>query len=466
MMSAAHIIDSEIYQDAWSTAETRTIFDTRTRFQRWLDIEATLARVQARQGIIPQAAAEEIGRRARLELIDMSELKAEYKRTRHSLVPLLRALSHLCEDGHGEYVHYGPTTQDIEDTGAVLELKEAYQVLLRDLREVEQVLLDLAKTHRHTLVCGRTHGQQGLPITFGFKVAGWASELRRQIERFKEMKPRLFVGLLHGGVGTMAGLGPHASETAALVMAELGLAMPDISWGNARDRFAEYVCQVAMTAATLGRIANEIFVLCRTEVGELAEPRPKGYVGSSTMPHKRNPELSEFAVMLSRLIRGHASMALEAMVCEHERDTRSWRTDWLTLPECSMMLAAMLQIMKQLLGGLVVNEQRMADNLEMTQGLLFSEGLMFYLGEKLGKETAHDILRVAAFQAIDQQRPLVDVLLAVPQVAGLVSRDELNSQLDYRSHLGSAQAQIDRVHETARSKRPTDLPFISFEAPK
>jgi adenylosuccinate lyase len=459
---ASHIIDFEIYGDGWSTAEMRAVFDEKVRFQRWLDIEAALARAQSRHGVIPEEAALEISKNARLELIGMDELKTEYRKTQHSLMPLIKGLGNLCQGQCGQFVHYGPTTQDIEDTGTILELKDAYRIILRDLREIEEILLGQAKRHRETVMCGRTHGQQALPITLGLKFAVWVSEIRRHIERLKEMKPRLFVGMLHGGAGTMAALGPKAMETIETLMAELGLGVPEVGWGNSRDRLAEYVLLISMTAATLGKIANEILGLSKTETGELSEPFPEGYIGSSTMPHKLNPEISEQVVMLSRIIRSHAGIALEAVVCEHERDSRSWRTDWLTLPESSMMMGAVLSMMKSLLSGLVIHEERIFQNLNLTHGLLCSEGVMFLLGERIGKQKAHHVINAACLEAYRLQTPLKEILLGMAEVTDHLSEEEIEAVMDHGKHVGLSREMVDNVCLHSETRRATDAPFLDF----
>ncbi|MBN1828072.1 MAG: adenylosuccinate lyase family protein [Deltaproteobacteria bacterium] len=452
----ASIIDSEFYGDGWSTAELRTVFDSRRRYQRWLDVEAALARVQGRLGVIPEKAAQEISAQAKIERIDMDKLKEELKQTQHSLMPLLRGLQRVCENNYGEFIHYGATTQDIEDTGMILELKDAWNILFRDLRTAEALLIDLSVRHRDEVMAGRTHGQQALPITLGLKFAIWASEIRRHLERFKEMRNRLFVVMLHGGAGTAAALGPKAVETIHLFAKELNLGMPDAGWGNARDNMAEYAVCVAMAAATIGKISNEIFELGRSETGEFSEALPEGYVGSSTMPHKRNPEICEQVVMLSRVIRSHATVAIEAIGCANERDSRSWRTDWWSLPECSMMFGAMLAMTNKLLATMNIHHDRIAENLDLQKGLLLSEGLMFLLGGKIGKQTAHHVVSRACRIAFENGRPLKEALLEMEEFTSRLSRQEIEDLFDYDKHVGAAGAFVDAVAATSRRLRKSD----------
>ncbi len=436
----------------------RAIFDDKARYQRWLDIEAALARAQAAHGVIPESAARRITEAAVLSKIDLQRLEIELTETQHSLMPLIRGLARAAGKEAGEYVHFGPTTQDIEDTGGILEVKAAWEILFHDLRQVEAALLEHAATRRNTVMCGRTHGQQALPITLGLKFAIFAAEIRRHIERFKELRPRLFVGMLHGGVGSMAALGPKAFSVLETLMDELGLHVPDIGWATARDHLAEYVSTLALTGGTLGKVANEFFELGRTEIGEFSESLPEGYVGSSTMPHKRNPEICEQVVTLSRILRAHAGTAMEAVICENERDGRSWRIDWWTLPESSMMLGAMLAMMKKLLYGLVIHEAQIRKNLHLTGGLLLSEGLMFRLGEKIGKQTAHHVVGEACTRAFAEKRRLHDVVMESTSIREHLSASEIDDVLDYDKHVGFCGELVDRVLATADRLRKTDDP--------
>lgn len=297
---ASGVFDDALLKHIWGTDELRAIFNDANRVQKWYDFEAALALEQAGLGIIPRAAAQEIAAKARVENVDLEAIGAEIRRIKHPLVPALRALQARCKSDLGEYVHFGPTTQDVLDTGAVLQLKDAHTVFLRDIKAIGKELYRLAETHRATPMVGRTHAVQALPITFGHKCAIWLSEMGRHHQRLRELEPRLFVGSLVGAVGTMASYGPQAIELDRRVMKRLGLGVADISWHTARDRFAEYACVLGMLGATLGKIANEILTLQHNEIDELAEPFSEGKVGSSTMPHKRNPSTVEAAVAVAR----------------------------------------------------------------------------------------------------------------------------------------------------------------------
>ncbi len=306
----ATIIDSIYFGNGWSTPELRAIFDDEKKLQTWLDIESVLARVQGELGIIPLEAAKEISLRARLDQIDIGFFKNQLAATGHALIPLIRALEKACKNGHGEYVHFGATTQDVIDTGAVLLLREATNIFLRDALLLEKEILALAEQYIDLPMVGRTHGQHAMPITLGFKFAGWGAELRRSIERLKEIPKRSFYLMMHGAVGTMAGFGPRAQEVVSGVAEKLGLNVPPICWNNARDGFAEYLNTLGILAGTLGRVANEIISLSLTELGEVSEPATKHTVGSSTMPHKRNPALCELTVAQSRIVHSLAQLGL------------------------------------------------------------------------------------------------------------------------------------------------------------
>lgn len=456
----SHIIDNEFYGDGWSTAEMRKVFDDRARYQRWLDIEVALAEVQAGLGDIPAEAAREIAKTARIEELDIGFIKEELGKTGHSLLPLLKAVQKRCRDNLGEYIHYGPTTQDIEDTGAVLEIKDAAKILARDLIRIEKAILELAEKYRDFPMAGRTHNQQGLPITLGLKFANWAAEIRRGIERLKGIRERVFVGMMHGGTGSMAGLGEHAWEIAEQVMRKLGLGLPPTGWGSARDTVAEYQVVLGILAGSLGRVSNEIFQLARTEINEFREPLGEHYVGSSTMPHKRNPEVTEFIVAMCRIVMSNVQLALQAMISEHERDTRAWRIDWHSIPESSIMLHKALSALTFIVEGLEIDEKRITQNLDMLHGMLFSEALMFHLGRKVGKQTAHHLIRDAILGTKNSEKNFKELLMDSPVIRENLSLAELESIMDYSKHVGESSRQVAAVRALSERLSATDAEFL------
>jgi adenylosuccinate lyase len=447
----AHLADSVVYRHLWSTPELRALLDDEGRTQGWLDILAALAAAQAELGLIPAEAAEQIRAHARVELLDLEQVAAGTRATGHSTLGLIRCLRSLLPDSASEWVYHGATVQDVTDTWFAVVMRSVLDVVERDLARCQAAALDLARQHRDTLMSGRTHGQPGLPITFGFKAAVWASELARHRERVSQARPRLEVVQLGGGLGTMEFWGEAAIDLLTAFAARLGLGAPDLPWITARDRIAEFATLLAMVTATLGKIGNEIYELQRPELGELSEPFTPGQVGSITMPHKRNPELAEHLDTLSRRVRANAGTAIEGMVALHERDGRGWKAEWLLLPESSLLTGAALCFAVRLLEGLHVHPTRMRANFDAQRGYPLSEPVMRLLARRLGKHAAHEAVYAATMAGLEQGLDLEQALRA----AGLVgpsglSEAELELALDPTRALGAATAFVDRVLEPAR----------------
>lgn len=452
----AHIMDSQFYKDSWSTEELRAVFNMERRFDRWLKVEAALARAEAAAGFIPKESADAITKAADIANIDLDLLAKELPEANHTLMPLLRQLQKACEGGHGEYVHYGAATQDIEDTGLTLEMKEAFTVIFRDCRTTESLLLDLAQHYKTLTIMGRTHNQHGLPTTLGAKFAGMAAEMRRNIERMKEAKKRLFPCMIFGGVGTQAGLGEKAGEIARLFAKEVGLDLPVANWTNARDGVAEYQVLLAYVCGTLSRIANEIYQLSRTEILELHEPLGEHYIGSSTMPHKRNAEVSEFITCLCRIVTTNSLLGFQGMMSEHERDARSWRLDWHGVAESSMLTGKALSAMNFILGGVQVYEANIARNLEVLNGQIFAEAVLLHLGRAIGKQTAHQHAMEAAAEARTKGISFKEAVLAHPALAPHIGKEELDAICDYAAYTGTAAAQVEEAVAAAKALAAND----------
>jgi adenylosuccinate lyase len=416
-MTGARIGDSAMYGHLWGTPAVRAVFEERERLQGWLDVLAALARAQAAEEVVPQSAADVITRHARVELLDLDLVARETRASGHSTLGLIRALRDVLPADVHACVYVGATVQDVTDTWTALALRTVLTEVRRDLLRATEHALDLAVRHRDTLVAGRTHGQPGAPVTFGWKAAGWADELRRHLDRLREGEPRWLVGQLGGGVGSLAGQGPRALAVRARFCADLGLADPDISWLTARDRIAEVGAVLAMVAGTLARIGNEVFELQRPEVGELREPVTEGTVGSITMPHKRNPERSEHLDTLARLIRASAGVLLEGMSGAHERDGRSWKAEWVALPEVCLLSATACSFAADLLAGLEVDVRAMSRNLDDYTG---SEQALTLLTARLGRHAAREMLHTTLAEGRRTGRPMADTLLD----AGLLDRAE------------------------------------------
>ncbi len=442
-----------ILRDAWSTAQMREIFCEENRIQKWLDVEAALAKAQAKLKIIPKDAADEIVKKAHFKFMDMDFILSEFKKTKHPLVPTVRGLERACENGRGEFVHFGVTTQDIIDTGLVLQFKEGLNLIKSELKEIAKALLKLTKEHKNTPMMGRTLSLQALPITFGHKSAIWLSELNRHFDRIEELESRLYVGLIVGAVGTKASFGEKYSELEELVNELLGLKTADISWQPARDRFIELGYVLGNINATFNKIAHQILLMSHNEFDELAEPFSKGQVGSSTMPHKRNPAISENAVTVSNTLKANLAILSDIERHEHERDGQVWKMEWKLLPEIFLMLSVVLANMKTALSGLEVKKESMLKNLNLLGGYVLAERVMFALAGKLGKQHAHEVVYQAAMKGIENHLSFKEVLLKDETVSKILSNDEIEKLLDATTYVGYAPKLVDDFLEKIKDAK-------------
>jgi len=425
---------SGLYGHLWGTGELAEVFDEPAMVQSWLDILVALAAAQASLGLIPASSADAIAAGARVEALDLGYVAEQTRLTGHSTLGLIRGLLRVLPEHAREHVYLGATVQDVTDTWFGLIMREVGGVVYRDLRALEARVLALAAAHRDTVMAGRTHGQPGTAITFGFKAAGWADELRRHVVRLREGRPRWLVGQLGGAVGALGFFGAAGPRLRARFCAELGLADPGISWLVARDRVAEFGGVLAMVCGTLARIGTEVFELGRPEIGELAEALAPGAVSSITMPHKRNPEGSEHLDTLARLARSAAALLVEGMVGAHERDGRSWKAEWLALPEVCQLTGAALRLAGSLVDGLRVHPEAMAATVARYGGDLATERVLAELTARLGKHRAQQALHEAlrepdgadwvgelAARGVASERELRGWLAAPPDVAAAVA---------------------------------------------
>jgi adenylosuccinate lyase len=444
---STRITDSALYGHLWGTAETRAIFGEQGRLQGWLDVIAALARAQAAEGIIPAAAAEAITKRARAERIDLDYAARQTRETSHSTLGLIRALQAVLPAEAREYAYTGATVQDVTDSWTALAIRQACSIVWRDLRQLEDLLLSLAVAHRRTVMAGRTHGQLGSPVTFGWKAASWADEVRRHLGRLTDGAPRWLVGQLGGGVGSLVSYPGNGLAVRARFCAELGLADPVISWLSSRDRIAEFAQVLALVCGTLARIGTEVYELARPEIGELAEPAAAGSVGSITMPHKRNPESSEHLDTVARLVRAQAGVLVEGMAQQHERDGRGWKAEWVALPEVCLLTAAALQTGIHLIAGLQVNPGAMGENLERG-GYSESERILARLAPRLGARRAraalHEALREGTASGLTAVQAVVQ--------AGLLDASEA-LDLAAEPDTGACAEMADLVVSRARAAR-------------
>jgi len=429
-----------IYGHLWGTDETRALLDDDGRTRMWLEILGALAEAQSELGLIPAAAANAIGARVR-EPVDLEAVATETRATGHSTLGLIRVLQRGLADDAREWIYYGATVQDVSDTWTGLIARRMLDIADRDLGAIDAALARLAGEHRDTVMLGRTHGQPGLPITFGYKAAVWLAEVRRHRERVAQARPRLVVGQLAGAVGTQSAWGSDGPELQRRVMERLGLGVPEIPWTSSRDRIAELVVLLALITGTLAKVGNEIYNLQRPEIGEVAEAATEGVVGSITMPQKHNPERSEHLVTLARVVRSSAGLALEGLVGEHERDGAAWKTEWELLPRACGAAAVSLRLGAELLDGLQVNRDRMRSNVEAQNGYVLAEPVMLALGEQIGPRRAHELVHAAATRGLAAGVSFREALAADPDIPD-VDLDEL---LQVESALGAARELVDRV---------------------
>lgn len=455
---ATRLTDSSLYAHLWGTDELRALFEERRRIQRWLDILVGLADAQAELGIVPRAAADAIAAGATVDALDLGFVASETRRTGHSTLGLIHGLQRVLPEDAREWVYYGATVQDLTDTWMVLTMRAVGGIAWRDLRAIEASALDLARRFRDTPMLGRTHGQPGSPITFGLKAAGWADETRRHLERLRDGAPRWLVGQLAGATGNLAFFGDQGPELRRRFCEKVGLADPGVSWTVARDRLVEFVHLLAMISGTLARIGSEIYELQRAEIRELREPAAAEGVGSITMPHKRNPEISEHLVTLSRLVRAQADVVLEGMVQEHERDGRGWKAEWFAFPEACLLTGTALGSARWVLEGLEVDEDAMLANLEAS-GFASSERLLATLSPILGKHRAQARLQELLASARREGRTLLASVRAAEDLAGLLDEDAIRALGAVDT--GSAAAMVDEVlarAQEARSRESDDWP--------
>lgn len=434
-----------VFRDFFGTEEMRRVFDDRALLQGWLDAEAALAQAEAAFGVIPAEAAAEIARNANADLFDRAEIRRGIGAANHPLVPLVRSLAALCAGDAGDYVHWGATTQDIMDTGAVLQIRDAHTILLRRVDELAATLADRVRTERDTVLAGRTHGQHAVPITLGLKLAVFLDELLRHRERLLQLAPRLFVAELAGAAGTLASLGSVAVRVQDEFARRLRLGVPAVAWHTARDGLAELAAILSMAAATCERLAREVILLQKTEIGELFETHEQGHVGSSTMPQKRNPMTAESVVAASRLVRRNLVVAVEGMTGQHERDMGAWQAEWQWVGDLCITADATLAQTIRLARGLTVDRERMRANLALTEGQVMAEAVMMEAAGTMGRQRAHDLVHELAMQAFEARRPFAELLKADARITEAIPADRVDALLNGSEYLGLSATSVERV---------------------
>ncbi|MFQ5838743.1 MAG: adenylosuccinate lyase [Thermoplasmata archaeon] len=426
--------------------QMKAIFSEENRLQKLLQVEVALAEAHAALGNIPAEATKAIAiavDQGKVRLERVAELEAEVK---HDIMALVLALGEVSGDA-GEYVHLGATSNDIVDTATALQLKEALPLLEEGLLRLRKSLLSLATEHRGTIMLGRTHGQAAVPITLGLKMAVFALEVHRHLERLREASKRVLVGKMSGAVGTGAAFGDDAIKVQEMVMESLGLAGEEASTQIVgRDRYAEYVALMAGIATSLEKFATEVRNLQRTEIGEVAEAFGSRQVGSSTMAHKENPITSENVCGLARIVRGFVGPAYESVPLWHERDLTNSSAERFILPHVTVLVDDIIHKMAEVFENLRVMEDRMVENLEATKGLVMAEAVMIALTRKgMGRQQAHELVRRLSRKAKEGGRGLKETLLEDENITSLLSEKELEEAMDPRNYLGASGEIVDRV---------------------
>ena len=414
----------------------RALYRLENRWQAWLDVEVALARAQGELGIIPTDAANAIAAAARLDALDRARIDEGFARTGHTIVPLVWELGRVVGEPHGGWVHWGATTQNITQTGDLLVLRQAHRIFLRLIGDTLVAMADLAERGAAMPIAGRTHGQHAVPATFGYKVAVWIDELLRHAERFRQAAPRLFVAMLGGGAGTYASLGRNGPLVQQAIGQLLGFGSMTVPSRAIGDHLAENVVLLGLLAATCGKIGREVYMLMKTEFGEVEEPVPPGTVGSSTMPQKRNPKLCQDIIASAADIRSQVPLALEAMMTEHEADrTTSLMMDTAEQRAC-IATGDMLSRLHEVMRGLRLDPARMRTNLDLGGGLIMAEAVMLDLGATIGRQHAHDAVYDAAQDAFVRGESFGALLAADRRVNAHLTPAQIQGLLDPTAYTG------------------------------
>jgi 3-carboxy-cis,cis-muconate cycloisomerase len=442
-----------LFDELFSFAELHQILSDESRIQRMLDFEAALAKAEAQTGLIPDLAARRIADHCRVDHVDLSSIVRQTAQSGNSAIPLIKSLTEAVakqDKASARFVHFGATSQDVIDTGLVLQLRDAFLLLDKDLACLTQTLAALAEKHRATPMVARTWMQQALPTTFGFIVAGWLDAILRHRQRLAECRPRVLALQFGGAVGTLAAFGERGPEVAKALAESLQLSLAATPWHAHRDRIAEVAAFLGLLTGTLGKIARDISLHNQTEVAELFEPAAEGRGDSSTMPHKRNPITCAVVLQAATRVPGLVSTILSALPQEYERGLGSWHAEWETLPEILRLAGGALHHLTRMLSALEVNREQMLRNLDATHGLIFAEAVSMALASHIGKMPAHAHVERSAQIARAENRHLKDVLRDDPVLREHLTPADLDNLFEARNYLGSAEKFVQQVLARAR----------------
>lgn len=437
---------------SWYNAEARRIWSDAGTLQAWLDVEAALAAAQAELGLIPAEAAQTICARADAGAFDLERLSRDIAFAQHPFVPVLRQFEELCGEPAAGFIHWGATTQNIFDTASSLQMAQSHRLLLAFLDDTIARLAALADEHRNTLQAGRTHGQHALPMTFGFKVAGWLEELARDRRRLEERFATSFVASIGGAIGTYAALGPQGPAVEKLFARELGLAPAGLPLRSSFDRVNDYVAALGVLAGTAEKIGHDIVFLQRTEIGEVGEAFHLGKVGSSTMAQKRNPSTALMLISMGRMLRAKVPLMLEAMVRMDEGDSSATNVSDVVLPEIGVLAVSLAETLARLAGGIVVDAGAMRRNAALTNGLIVSEAVMMRLTATMGRHHAHQLLYDAAQRSIADGVSFLTAIREHPLLPRDAAGIELESVLAAENYTGESSRLAAAAAARARGK--------------
>jgi adenylosuccinate lyase len=440
---AIHPIDNR-----YGRPEVKAIFEEENKLQRLMDVECALVKAHAEVGNVPNSAAEEVENKCSTKYVKVERVKEIEAQINHDLMAMVKAYSEQCDGDAGKYIHLGATSADIMDTSLALQLRDFIDFLEKDLYDLRKILVSLADKHKNTVCMGRTHAQHAVPTTFGLKFAIWAEEVQRHIDRLNEYKPRILVGQMTGAVGTQAALGQKAVKIQELVMKYLDIGSVNVSnQVIQRDRHAEFLFNLALIGETLNKIMTEIRNLQRTEIDEVAEGFKKGkQVGSSTMPHKRNPILAERICGLSRIIKADAFAAMDNIALWHERDLTNSSPERVLIPESCILTDYMLIKSIYVLENLEFKPENIKRVLNFTKGLVMAEKVMVTLVDKgMGRQEAHELVRKNAMIVYDTGELFIDVLKKDSDVMKLLSESELEEVMKPENYVGTAVEQVEKV---------------------
>ena len=443
-------VDSAIFGDLFGAPGMRLLFSDRQRVQSMLDVEAALARAQARLGVIPAEAARAIGAAATVDRLPLDAIAASTRVVGYPVVALVKALGDAAGGDAARYVHWGATTQDILDTALVLQIRAGLDLIEDRVVAIVGALAARADRHRGDAMAGRSHLQHALPITFGYKCAVWLAPLIDDVERLRQLRPRVLKVQFGGAVGTLASLGAEGRATTMALASELGLAVPDAPWHVSRGALVETATVLGMICGNLAKIATDVILLMQTEIAEVSEPHQPGRSGSSTMPQKRNPIASEYVIAASRGVHALVPLMMGAMAQDHERATGPWQSEQLALPQIFVLTSGALAHAAMLAEGMVVDAARMRRNLDATGGLILAEAVMMALAEKIGRGAAHDLVEHACALAIERRKPFGDVLAEDAAVTIHLDPPTLARLVDPSHYIGESAAIVDRILGRAR----------------